>query len=78
MKSADFRLMRELLSRLPEAERRTARAEGYRLADVHLKTNADVLRGIADELMARRWSGDGAVCIEGDDLTALLAGVRRG
>jgi hypothetical protein len=75
-KVGDFRRMRELLSHLPEAERRAARAKGYQLADKTLKANAYDLRRIADELLARRWIGDGAIVrIEGDELAALLAGV---
>jgi hypothetical protein len=72
-KIGDFRLMRELLSCLPEAERRAARGQGYRLADATLKANAEAVRTIADELLARRWKADSAVVrIEGDELTALL------
>ena len=74
-KIGDFRVMRQLLSRLPEAERRAARAEGYRLADETLKANADVVRGIADALLARRWIGAGTIVrIERDELIALLGG----
>jgi hypothetical protein len=73
-KKGDFRQMRKLLSCFPESERRAARAEGYRLADVVLKANADVVRRIADELLARRWSADSAVVrIEGDELKAMLS-----
>jgi hypothetical protein len=76
-KIGDFRLMRELLSRLPEAERRAARAQCYRLADETLKANADAVRRIADELLARRWSADSTmVRIEGDELADLIAGAR--
>jgi hypothetical protein len=65
--------MRELLSRLPKAERRAARAQGYRLADKTLKANAVAVRRIADKLLARRWIGeDTIVRIEGDELIALL------
>jgi len=74
-KTADFRLMRELLSRFPESKRRAARAEGYRWADEVLKVKEDVVRRIAGELLARRWSSeDATVRIEGEELAALLAG----
>ena len=53
-KIGDFRLMRELLVRLPGPDRRAARAAGYRLADEILQAKADVVRRIADELLARR------------------------
>ncbi|GEM_PF-6040573 len=69
--------MRELLLGVPEAERRAARAEGYRIADETLKANTYALRKIADELLARRWIVEGAtVRIEGDGLAALLADVQ--
>jgi hypothetical protein len=72
-KIGDFRLMRELLSRLPKAERRAARVQGYRLADETLKANAVAVRRIADKLLALRWIGeDTIVRIEGDELIALL------
>lgn len=72
----DFRLMRELLSLLPKAERRAARAEGYQLADRALNVNAGAVRRIADELLARRWSAETTVVrIEGDDLGNLLADI---
>lgn len=74
-KMGDFRAMRMLLARVPEAERRAARAEGYRLADEMLKANADVVRKIADVLLTRQFSGaDGVARIEGDELASLLAG----
>lgn len=47
--------MRKLQSHLPRAGRSAVR-EGYRLADEILKANADVVRRIADELLARRWT----------------------
>ena len=47
--------MRKLQSHLPWAGRSAVR-EGYRLADEILKANADVVRRIADELLARRWT----------------------
>jgi hypothetical protein len=73
-KIGDFRLMRGLLARLPETERRAARAAGYQLADETLKANADAVRKIADELLARRWKADTTVVrIEGDELIALLS-----
>jgi len=60
---------------VPKAERRAARAHGYRLADETLNANADVVRRIADELLARRWIGDDtSVRIESDQLVALLGG----
>jgi hypothetical protein len=72
-KIGDYRAMRQLLSRLPEADRRAARAEGYRLADAILRENAAKIEGIVAELMARRWSdGTAMVRIEGNDLKALL------
>lgn len=72
-KIGDFRMMRALLARVPEAERRAARAAGYRLADETLRTNADAVRRIADELLARRWKAETTVVrIEGDELIALL------
>jgi hypothetical protein len=72
-KVGDYRMMRQLLSRVPEADRRAARAEGYRLADTTLREHAAKVQRITDELMARRWK-DGAalVRIEGDELIALL------
>jgi hypothetical protein len=74
-KMGDFRAMRKFLARIPEAERRAARAEGFRLADEALRANADVVRRIAGALLTRRFSGaDGKVRIEGDELDALLAG----
>jgi hypothetical protein len=74
-KIGDFRLMRELLARVSEAERRAARAAGYRLADETLKANADAVRRIADELLARRWKADSIVVrIDGDELIVLLGG----
>jgi hypothetical protein len=75
-KIGDFRLMRELLSRFPDLERRAARTEGYRLANETLRTNADVVNRMAGALLARRWSSEDAIVrIEGDELAALLAGV---
>jgi hypothetical protein len=72
-KIGDFRLMRELLSRFPDPERRAARAEGYRLANETLKANADVVNRIAGELLARRWSSEDAIVrIEGEELAARL------
>jgi hypothetical protein len=74
-KKGDLRAMRQLLSDIPKAERRAARAEGYRLADEILRTNADIVRRLAEALMARRWSSeDATVRIEGEELAALLAG----
>ncbi len=74
-KKGDFRLMRELLSSLPKAERRAARVQGYQLADETLNAKADVVRRIADELLARRWIGDDTIVrIEGDELIALFHG----
>ncbi|QQN63005.1 hypothetical protein JIR23_26235 [Bradyrhizobium diazoefficiens] len=74
-KIGDFRLMRALLARLPDAERRAARAAGYRLADEILKANADAVRRVADELLARRWKANTTVVrIPGDELIALLSG----
>ncbi|KRQ98318.1 hypothetical protein CQ12_39740, partial [Bradyrhizobium jicamae] len=54
-KISDFRKMRRLLSDLPGADRRAARAEGYRLADAMLRQHAAKAHRLADELMARRW-----------------------
>jgi hypothetical protein len=73
-KKHDFRRMRALLSLFPEAERRAARAQGYRLAEEKLKANADAVRRIADALFTRRFNAD-RPRIEGDDLAALLVGV---
>ncbi|WP_068016341.1 hypothetical protein [Rhodoplanes sp. Z2-YC6860] len=70
----DRRLMREILLRFPDAERRLARAEGYRLADATLRANAVYVRKVADGLLARRWISDSAtVRIDGVELAALLA-----
>jgi hypothetical protein len=45
------------------------------LADEALNANADVMRRLADELLARRWIGENTVArIEGDELIALLDG----
>jgi hypothetical protein len=71
-KKGDLKLMRTLLSRFTDADRRAARAEGYRLADVTLKANADVVSRIADALFARRFADKAR--IEGDELAELLAG----
>ena len=60
--------MDNLLLRFPEAERCAARAASYRLAAENLTANADVVQGIADELLAREH-------IEGEELAALLAAV---
>jgi hypothetical protein len=73
-KKGDFTRMRELLSRLPEADRRTARAEGYRLANEKLKEHEDDVRKVADRLM-RKWSvKDRIIRIERDELIALFGG----
>jgi hypothetical protein len=72
-KIGDFRTMRKLLSELPEADRRAARAEGYRLADAILRQHAANVQRLVDELMARRWQdGTDTVRIEGGELIALL------
>jgi hypothetical protein len=71
-KMGDFRAMRKYLARIPEAERRAARAEGYRLADEMLTANADVVRRIADALLSRQFSFGAR--LEGAELAALLAG----
>jgi hypothetical protein len=71
-KMGDFRAMRKLLARIPEAERRAARAEGYRLADEALRANADVVLRDADALLSRRF--DFSARLEGEKLAALLAG----
>lgn len=74
-KISDFRKMRKLLLDLPEADRRAARAEGYRLAEATLREQAAKVKRLADELMARRWEdGTDTVRIEGDELIALLNG----
>jgi hypothetical protein len=72
-KKGDLKIMRKLLSHYTEADRRAARAEGYRLADVTLKANADVVHRIADALFARRFEDKAR--IEGDELDVLLAAV---
>jgi len=74
-KIGDFRIMRDLLGRVPEAERRAARAAGYGLADETLEANADAVRRIADELLDRRWKADTSVVrIDGSELVVLLSG----
>lgn len=74
-KIGDFRLMRGLLGRVPEAERRAARAAGYLLVDETLEANVDAVRRIADELLDRRWKADTAVVrIDGNELVVLLSG----
>jgi hypothetical protein len=71
----DVRVEQRLLAVLPERERLDTCAKGYRLADVILKANADVVRRIAEELLARRWkSADAVVRIEGNELATLLGG----
>jgi hypothetical protein len=72
-KIGDYRLLRKLLSNLPRRERRSARAEGYRLADETLKANVEIVRRLADELMRQRWNEGNVVRIDGDQLSALLA-----
>jgi len=68
-KQGDFRKMRQLLSRVPEAARRAARAEGYRLADAILKEKATTVENVVDVLMAGRWKNDtDMVRIERDEL----------
>jgi hypothetical protein len=62
--------MRKLLSHYPEADRRAARAEGYRLADVTIKAKVDVVQRIADALFARRFKDKAR--IEGNELDTLL------
>jgi hypothetical protein len=72
-KKGDFRMMRQLLSCLPETDRRVARAEGYRLADAILKEKQTDVEDVVAELMARRWKdGTAMVRIEGDELIVLL------
>lgn len=72
-KIGDFRTMRRLLSQFPEAERRVARAEAYRLADTILKQHAAKVQRLADELMERRWKdGMETVRIEAGELSKLL------
>jgi hypothetical protein len=74
-KISDFRKMRKMLSELPKADRRAARAEGYRLAEVTLREHAAKVQRLVDILMARRWEdGTDTVRIEGDELLALLDG----
>lgn len=74
-KISDFRKMRKLLLELPEAERRAARAEGYRLAEETLREHATKVQRLAAELMVRRWEdGTDTVRIDGDELMALLDG----
>lgn len=74
-KISDFRKMRKMLSALPEADRRAARAEGYRLAEAALREHAAKVQRLADVLMARRWEdGTDTVRIEGDELLELLDG----
>jgi hypothetical protein len=70
-KKGDFRVMRKLLGRIPEAQRRAARAEGYRLSDAALKENADVVLKIADALLSRRF--DFRARLDGEELASLLA-----
>jgi len=68
----DYQQIQKLLLRLPEVERLGALVEGFRLADVTLKANADVVHRIADMLFARRFSGNAR--IERDELSGLFAG----
>ena len=54
---------------MPEAARRAARAEGYRLADAILKDKATTVENVVDVLMAGRWKNDtDMVRIERDEL----------
>lgn len=74
-KISDSRRMRKMLSALPEADRRAARVEGYRLAEATLREHAAKVQRLADVLMARRWEdGIDTVRIERDELLALLDG----
>jgi len=70
-KMGDFRAMRKLLARIPEAERRAVRAEGYRLADTALKANADVVLRIADALLSQ---GRFNARMEREELAGLFVG----
>jgi hypothetical protein len=74
--AGDSKQMQELLLRFPEATRLAALVEGFTLADVTLKANADVVHRIADALFSRRFADKAR--IEGDELTALLSGVTGG
>jgi hypothetical protein len=47
-KISDFRTMRKLLSQLPEADRRAARAEAYRLAEAILRQHAAKVQRLAE------------------------------
>jgi predicted nucleotidyltransferase len=71
-KMGDFRAMRTLLARIPETERRAARAEGYRLADAALKANADVVLRIANALLSQRF--DFNARLEREELAELFMG----
>jgi hypothetical protein len=71
----DFRRIRELLALLSGSQRRIVLAEARRLAETKLRANADTVHRIADALLdRRRWDRDAMVRIEGEELTALLAG----
>ncbi|WP_210184849.1 hypothetical protein [Bradyrhizobium icense] len=76
-KISDFRKMRKMLSELPEADRRAARAEGYRLAEAMLREHAAKVQRLADLLMARRWKdGTDTVRIERDELNTVFGAAR--
>ena len=72
--TGDSRQLQELLFRFPEAKRLAALVEGFTLADVNLRANERAVRDIAHTLFERRFADEAR--IEGEELAALLAGVR--
>jgi len=71
----DYLKIRRLLAHLPEAERASVHAEGFRQAETILVVEWDAVLRLAAELLARRWrDGSSIVIIEGDELMALLQG----
>lgn len=72
-KKGDFRQMRELLQRLPDWQRRAARAEAYRIAEEKIRAKMDIASRIAQKLLARI-DAEAKGRIEGDELAALLDG----
>ena len=72
-KKGDFRVMRKLLMRLPDWQRRAARVEAYRLADEKIRAKAEIANEIARKLLLlARINAEAKGRIEGDELAALL------